>query len=197
MFGHLGIADPLPVQVCSLGGTRGNRGRQTCFCTTVDPRRTHDVLYQVARPESRSTRKVGHQHWEKMQVVRAHTRLAQGELGATSLVFVPRVDTQTHGVLRKKTDQQDGRQKMIVTLLRTIFPIPTRKNRLGNWRKVDTKTILTSEEDKEKINLQGNTERFELFVLSETLHLAICFVDAVLFSQRSTKVQKHLQSLVK
>ena len=132
-----------------------------------------------------------------MQVALSTCQISARKIWRNVSGFLARVDTQTNGVLRKETAQQDDRQKMIVTLLRTIFPIPTKKNRLGNRRKLDTTTTLTSEEAKEKINFQGNTERFEFRVISETLHLAICFVDAVLFSQRSTKAQKHLQSLMK
>ena len=131
-----------------------------------------------------------------MQTVRA--RSAQGKLGATSLALVPRVDTRTQGVLRKETDQQDDRQKMIDTLLRTIVS-DVEKEKL-RWELEESRYneyALSSVEAKEKFHSQGNSERFELCVLSQILHLAICFVDAVQFSQRRTKFQKHLQSLVK
>ena len=46
------------------------------------------------------------------------------KLGATSLVLVPRVDTCTQGVDQKKADQQDDRQKLIATFVRTVLSAP-------------------------------------------------------------------------
>ena len=99
----------------------------------------------------------------------------QGDPDATSLALVPRVDTRTQGVPKKETDQQDDRQKLIATLVRTILSDPDKDKLIEELQESRYNELsLLKEEAKEKIHSQGYIECVEFCVLSVKIQCTQC-----------------------
>ena len=144
----------------------------------------HKVSYQRARPESQNTPKgVLRANWQREQMGTGRpdapcsitNQMGAGRPGATSLAFVPRVDTRSQGVHQTETDQDD-RQKLIANLLRAILSDADRDELIQELQESrrNEYTPSSEEEKKKKIHSQGNTECFDLCVLLEKEQCAHC-----------------------
>ena len=103
-----------------------------CLVQVIE-RGTREAPYQKPQPESQNTPKdVWRANWQREWISigepnesgSSTDKISAEKPDATSLTLVPTVNTRTPGVSQNQTNQQDDRQKLISTLVRTILSDP-------------------------------------------------------------------------